>query len=399
MAEFPELDELDQSIVRALQLNGRASWKQVAKATGSTESTVTRRGQQLLLNRAVAVTAVLDHLRCGLGVSIYIRFRARPGRVMELAEAIASLYAPRFVTLTIGSFDVVAEVVVESHRDILSVTDELEQIDDVLETESMVVMRKFRAFEEWHPGQFDDDATRLLRHGGGVTHYAHRDWVTPERLTPQEFEIAGILAADGRATYAAVAAEVGISESTAARRVESLVSRGCLRFRTLFEAPIIGLNVEFMLWLAVDPSRIEAIGEALSQHPATRYASATTGQFNLILQGVLSSYGDLYTFMTQMIGHLPGVLSADLTLQGRTLKRAWVPIDGEGRPLPSAVTPFHDGHRPEQSRRLPAPAAIRPLRTGLATTMRPTPASGRSAREHLQHLPQPPAISATSGVQ
>ncbi len=373
MAEFPALDQLDQSIVRALQLNGRASWKQIAKAIGSAESTVTRRGQQLLSSRAVSVTAVIDHLRCGLGVSIYIRFRARPGRVLELAEAIASLSAPRFVTLTIGSFDVVAEVVVESHRDILSVTDELKQNENILETESMVVMRKFSAFEEWHPGQFDDDATRLLRNGGAATHYGHRDWITPERLTPQEFEIAGILAADGRATYAAVAAAVGISESTAARRVESLVSRGCLRFRTLFEAPIIGLDVEFMLWLAVDPSRIETIGEALSQHPATRYASATTGQFNLILQGVLSSYGELYIFMTQTIGRLAGVLSADLTLQGQTLKRAWVPIDRGGRPLGSAVTPFHDAHRPEQNLRLPAPTPISPSRTGRTTARRPNP--------------------------
>jgi DNA-binding Lrp family transcriptional regulator len=377
MAEFPELDDVDRSIVRALQLNGRASWKQIAKAIGSPESTVTRRGQQLLSNRTVAVTAVLDHLRCGLGVSIYIRFRARPGRVMELAEAIASMSAPRFVTITIGSFDVVAEVVVQSHRDILSVTGGLDQIEDVLETESMVVMRKFSAFEEWHPGWFDDDATRLLRKGGAVTHYAHRDWITPERLTPQEFRIAEILAADGRATYAAVAAEVGISESTAARRVESLVSRGCLRFRTLFEAPVIGLDVEFILWLAVDPSRIEAIGDAVSKHPATRYASATTGRFNLIIQGVLPGYGELYTFMTQMIGHLPGVLSADVSLLGRTLKRAWVPIDREGRPLPSVVTRFHDDHRSERATSLPAPAAIRPSSTGWVNAGRATPTDER----------------------
>lgn len=369
MAEFPELDEMDRSIVRALQLNGRASWKQIARAIGSPESTVTRRGQELLSSRAVAVTAVLDHLRCGLGVSIYIRFRARPGRVMELAQAIASMSAPRFVTVTIGSFDVVAEIVVQSHRDILSTTRGLDRIEDVLETESMVVMRKFSAFEEWHPGQFDDDATRLLRKGGVVTQYAHRDWITPERLTPQEFEIAKLLAADGRATYAAVAAAVGISESTAARRVESLVTRGCLRFRTLFEAPVIGLDVEFILWLAVDPSRIEAIGEAVSKHPATRYASATTGRFNLMLQGVLPTYGELYTFMTQIIGHLPGVLSADVTLLGQTLKRAWVSIDREGRPLPPAVTPFNDDSHPERALRpYPRGQSLDRQSTGLVNT-------------------------------
>ncbi|MFD1533198.1 hypothetical protein [Pseudonocardia aurantiaca] len=33
-------------------------------------------------------------------------------------------------------------------------------------------------------------------------------------------------------------------ESTAARRVESLVRRGCLRFRALFDSTLLGLDVE-----------------------------------------------------------------------------------------------------------------------------------------------------------
>lgn len=332
--DFPVLDELDQRIVMALQLNGRASWKQIAAALRAGESTVTRRGQHLLSSRAVAVTGVLDHLRCGLGISIYLRLRARPGRVLEVAQAVAALAAPRFVTVTIGSFDVAAEVVVGSHRDIMAVVARLERVDDVVESESMVVIRKFSAFEEWHPGLLDEPATQLLRNGGSVTDYAHREWVEPVRLTSQEFEIARILAQDGRATYSSLAAQTGVSESTAARRVESLVSRGCLRFRTVFESPVIGFDVEFLLWLTVEPSRIEEIGVTLAKQPASRYVSACTGRHNLIVQGVLRSYGDLYEYTTHSIGGLPGVVSAEMTLQVQTLKRAWVPIDAHGRPAP-----------------------------------------------------------------
>ena len=63
----------------ALQVNGRASWRKLATALDVSESTVTRRGQQLLADRRVAVTGVLDHLRCGLGISVHLRLRARPG--------------------------------------------------------------------------------------------------------------------------------------------------------------------------------------------------------------------------------------------------------------------------------------------------------------------------------
>jgi len=334
VTDIPVLDDLDRRIVMALQLNGRASWKQIAQALDTSESTVTRRGQQLLNNRVVAVTGVLDHLRCGLGISVYMRFRARPGRAQGLAEALAEQSTPRFVTIMTGSLDVAAEVVVKSHREVLTVLGELERIEDVVESESIVVIRKFSAFEEWDPGAFGELATGNLRNGGAVTDYAHRDWVEPERLTEQEFAIAKVLAADGRATYAAIAARTGISESTAARRVDSLVRRGCLRFRTVFEAQVIGFELEFLLWLTVEPGRIDEVGEQLAKKSSTRYVSATTGRHNLILQGVLPSYGDLYNYTTHVIGELPGLVSADLTLQVQTLKRAWVRIDADGRPLP-----------------------------------------------------------------
>lgn len=322
----------------ALQLNGRASWKQISKALDAPESTVTRRGQHLLSSRTVAVTGVLDHLRCGLGISIYIRFRARPGRVMALAEAVADLSSSRFVTVMTGTCDVAAEVVVKSHRGVMGVMDALDRIDDVLESESMVVIRKFTAFEEWDPGDLGGTATAMLRRDRAVIDYAHRDWVQTEQLTDQEFAIAKVLAVQGRATYATVADRTGISESTAGRRIESLVDRGCLRFRAVFESPVIGFNVEFLLWLTVEPSRIDEVGEMLAKHPSTRYVSAATGRHNLILQGVLPGYGDLYWYTTHVIGELPGLVAADLTLQVQTLKRAWLHIDPEGRPTPKEHT-------------------------------------------------------------
>lgn len=326
------LAPLDRQIVAALQLNGRSSWKQVAAAIGASESTVTRRGQMLLERGDVFVTGVLDHLRCGLGLSVYVRMRVRPGRALAVAEAVSNLPTPRFVTVVTGAFDVVGEFVVATHADVMTIIDEVEHIGDVQEIESMVVIRKFTAFEEWNPTLLDDEAVGVLRSAATVTDYAHRDWTETEQLTEQEFAIAGLLAGNGRASYASIAAATGISESTAARRVESLVERGCLRFRTLFEPHLVGLDLEFMLWLSIEPDKLEQVGEALAKQPTTQLLSATTGRHNLMLQGVLPGYGDLYKYTTTVIGALPGVRDADTTIQVRTLKRAWVDLDENGHP-------------------------------------------------------------------
>lgn len=332
MVNFTELDQLGQQLVAALQVNGRASWRRIALALDVPESTVTRRGQQLLADRAVAVTGVLDHLRTGRGISVYVRLRTRPGRALSVARALAADPRPRFVAVVTGSFDVVAEVVVPHHRDVLGILDDLEGLEDVAESESVLVVRKFSAFEEWAPDSLPSGAVDSLRAGADVTDYDHRHWTEPERLTDTELAVAGVLARDGRATYAAIAAEVGISESTAARRLESLVQRGCLRVRTVFESPLIGYDVEFLLWLTVDPAHVEEVGERLAKHPSTRYVAAATGRHSLIVQGVLPGYGDLYAYGTEVVGQLPGVQSADLTLQVQALKRAFLPIDDSGRP-------------------------------------------------------------------
>jgi DNA-binding Lrp family transcriptional regulator len=329
VSESVSLTELDRRLVAALQLNGRASWTQVARALGAPESTVARRGQQLIDSGLVGVTGVLDHLRCGLGISLMVRMRCRPGTATAVAAALTELPEARFVTVVTGSADVAAEIVVRDHHDVTRVlVDGLPSAGDITDTESMMVVRKFSAVEEWDTGLLPPDAVARLRPPRART--GHREWSEPERLTEQEFAIARLLAADGRASYAQLAAASGVSESTAARRVESLVRRGCLRFRTLFETPLIGLGIEFMQWLEVEPGELENAGAQLAKKPSTQYVSATTGRFNLCLHGVLPGYGDLYRYLTEVVGALPGVRAADMTLQTRTLKRAYVRINPDG---------------------------------------------------------------------
>lgn len=340
VSESPSLlDERDRRIVAALQLNGRASWKQVARALGVPESTAARRGQQLLDAGIVHVTGVLDHLRCGLGITLEVRLRCRPGRAVTVAEAVARMPQARFVTLLTGSADVAAEIVVPSHRDAARLlVDELPCPDDVVETESMPVMRIFSAFEEWDTGLLDPGAAARLRPRG--TPVEHRRWHDPETLTEQERAIAAVLAENGRASYAQIAARLGVSESTAARRVDSLVKRGCLRFRTLFEVPAIGFDLEFMQWFSVVPGELDNVGAQLAKQPSSRCVAATAGRFNLFLHGLLPGYGDLYHYTTQVVGALPGLQAADITMQVRTLKRAWVPIAPDGTPAGRAQPPL-----------------------------------------------------------
>ena len=321
------LDELDQRLLAALQLNGRAPWQVVAKVAGASESTVQRRFAALRRRAAARVVGVVDVLRCGLGVPVLVRVSCRAAAADEVAARLAARPEARFVTVVTGSVDAVAELVVPTHQDLVQVlVHELPATDQVIESETLAVMRTFTSVHDWDTHLLEPDAVALLRPAPAQP-FEDQVWEQPpDRLDPLELAIAATLGADGRLSVRDVAAQVRAGEATVARRLDSMVARGCLRFRTLVEPTLLGFSVELMLWLDVEPAHLETAGRQLATHPGTRYLSATAGRFNLCAQVSLRHYADLYRFTTDVVGALPGVRRADTTLQLETLKRAWVPI-------------------------------------------------------------------------
>lgn len=329
------VDEVDRAVVAALQLDGRAPWHQVARAAGISEATVKRRAARLEEAGLLRVIGVVDVLRCGLGVPVLMRVRCRPGMSTEVAERIAALPEARFVCVVTGTADCVAEMVVPSPRDFVRLlVGDLRRLDGVIETETLAVMRTFISNHDWDPGLLDAEATKAAGLGGEALPFEEWIWENPpERLDDLERTIIDALGHAGRMSYAELARRVGGSEATARRRVDSLVKRGCLRFRTLAEPSLLGFGTELMLWVDVDPARLEPAGQQLAGHAGTKYLSATTGRYNLVGQVVLRHYGELFRYTTDVVGALPGVRSADVTLQIDTLKRAWVPVPAELRAL------------------------------------------------------------------
>jgi DNA-binding Lrp family transcriptional regulator len=310
------VDDLDRRIAAALQVNGRATWRQVAHAVGSSESTVARRAQQLIDGGFMRVTGVADPIRCGFGYPVLVQLKCEVGTAGEAAELLAERPDVRFVALVTGTFDLVAELIVPSRRRLARVLlEELPEVRGITETTTESVLRNFKTAYDWSRDLLGDTAAELEPPAGSDGQ--------PIVLNGVDLQLLQLLVEDGRRSFAQLAGALGISESMARRRVDALTASGCLRFATFVDPHQLGYDVEVFVWMQVDLARLEETALALAARPEVRYLSATSGFSDLICEVILRSQDDLYAFSTETLGALTAVRQVDFALELATVKRGY----------------------------------------------------------------------------
>lgn len=304
-------------------MNGRASWHQVAKAVGSSESTVARRAQRMIDSGELRVVAIADPIKCGFGYPVLVQLKCELGYSLQVAHALADRPDVRFLVLVTGSFDIIMELIVPSRRYLAGVLlEELPKVEGIKETTTETVLRNFKMSYDWSRGLLGETGEDLDQPTASQDGAAGR----PHVLDAVDLRLYELLQEDGRRSFSELASMLGASESMARRRVESLWGGGYLKFATLLESYVLGYDVECFCWVNVDLSRLEEAAGILAARREVRYLSATIGHSDLICEVILRAQDDLYDFSTQTLGQLPGVRGVDVGLELQTVKRAYVRV-------------------------------------------------------------------------
>jgi Lrp/AsnC family transcriptional regulator for asnA, asnC and gidA len=146
----PTLDDLDKSIIKCLQLDGRRPYAQIGRELKVPEATVRQRAERLISRGVVQVVGVTDPLAMGFQQPALIGLKVEPGRLDEIADQIATLDEVTYLVVTAGRFDLVCEVVCEDNEHLLRVlTDRLADIDGIRSTETLVELRFVKESYQW----------------------------------------------------------------------------------------------------------------------------------------------------------------------------------------------------------------------------------------------------------
>ncbi len=150
------LDAVDRAIIEALQANGRESFRAIAAKIGVAEATVRARYGRLVDDQILQVTGVTNPLGLGFDAQGLVGINTT-GAPEPVADEIAGWPEADYVVITAGRFDVLVELVCESRRHFLEVTNRMRAIDGVVSTETFLYLQLCKQIYTWGARARDEE--------------------------------------------------------------------------------------------------------------------------------------------------------------------------------------------------------------------------------------------------
>ncbi len=142
-------DDVSRAIIEQLQEDGRRPYAAIGKAVGLSEAAVRQRVQKLVDSGVMQIVAVTDPMQTGLARQAMIAI-STGGDLEAVAARLAAIDEVVYVVVTAGSFDLLAEVVVEDDERLLELVNRrIRAIDGVTRTETFVYLKLVKQTYNW----------------------------------------------------------------------------------------------------------------------------------------------------------------------------------------------------------------------------------------------------------
>ncbi|WP_433759501.1 Lrp/AsnC family transcriptional regulator [Nocardia sp. CA-135398] len=320
------LDEIELQLINSLQLNARAPWTLIGNVIGIDPATAARRWERLSAEGLawISVYPGAPWLWDAVCASVGVRCGGHAGAVAEVLCADRRVATIEHVT---GGGDLLLTVFVRDLAALSSyVLGTLGAIPGVRDCRTTVVTAFHTEGSRWRLRTLNTDQLQRLS--------STLPTAEPRPSGPLSAVDQALFAAlefDARAGYAELGAQVGISTSTARRRLSTLLGTGRFVMRCEIAQQASGWPVSATLWCRVPPADLERVAKHLAQLPETRLCSTVTGgRANLQLAVWLRSAADIHRLEASLTDKVPGLELLDVTLALRHVKRMGRLLDSRG---------------------------------------------------------------------
>lgn len=260
------LDDVDRALIGELIADGRATYAKLAPIVGLSQAAVRTRVQRLLDERLVVVTGRVDPATFGLGVFAFA-FLEIDGEVEKVAARIAEIDEAVFLAVGAGRFDLLLELRCPHSDGLLEALDRVRVVGGVRRVQSATVIHYEK--QDW-TGIGSRDASAPAP--APVRSAADIDDID-RRLLHE-------LIADGRATYAALAPVVGLSQAAVRDRVIDLIDSNVIAIEAHPVAEAMGIGGFAGLAVRVSGSA-RVVADTLASCVESTLVARTLGLFDV----------------------------------------------------------------------------------------------------------------------
>ncbi|HUG14057.1 MAG TPA: Lrp/AsnC family transcriptional regulator [Thermomicrobiales bacterium] len=150
-----EVDSIDRQLIRLLQERPRASYAELARASGVPESTVRRRVESLYEAGTISTIVAPDIAQLGYEAVSLIGIKADLNHVEEIAEHLRQREEVTMVLITLGRLNLFCGVALRSVEDMYPfLREHVAPLPGVRDVETFVSISTVKLFRDWRvPGE------------------------------------------------------------------------------------------------------------------------------------------------------------------------------------------------------------------------------------------------------
>jgi Lrp/AsnC family transcriptional regulator, regulator for asnA, asnC and gidA len=136
-----------------------------------------------------------------------------------------------------------------------------------------------------------------------------------------DYQIVDMLMSDGRLRASEIARMIGkISERVVRYRLERMLTEGVIKICAIPDPKVLGFTVVADVFIEADASMIQEVADKLVTYEFISYVACSIGENDISVQVVAHNSDEVYRFVTDVIGKIPGVRKTTTSIVPITLK-------------------------------------------------------------------------------
>ena len=137
-----------------------------------------------------------------------------------------------------------------------------------------------------------------------------------------DIAIIRMLQADGRRSYADIAAELGLAPSTVQQRANRLIDTNLIKIRAVTDPLMLGVPITASMSFKVEGARLRSVADEISQFEEVGWVAICTGSFDIMCEVACQNNDHLINLIAEL-SKIEGIRSTETFMYLHIVKNTY----------------------------------------------------------------------------